>query len=55
MRVGREQCSVVLLMKAEPLLKKVLGVLKDCDEIKLEGVVTTVDQKSFDWISCLLW
>lgn len=23
--------------------------------IKLEGVVTTADQKSFDWISCVFW
>lgn len=37
------------------MFKKVLEFLNDCDKIKLEGVVTTVDQKTFDWISCVFW
>lgn len=37
------------------VFKKVLEFLKDCDKIKLEGVVTTVDQETFDWISCVFW
>lgn len=28
------------------MFKEVLGFLKDRDEIKLEGIVTTVDQKT---------
>lgn len=36
------------------MFKKVLVFLKDCDKVKLEGVVTALDQKTFDCISCVL-
>lgn len=35
------------------MFKKVLGFLKDCDKIKFEGIVTTVDQKTVNFL-CLL-
>lgn len=56
LRVGREQWTDLQCGSADEgqatVFKKVLGFLKDCDKIKLEGVVTT---ENFDWISCVFW